>query len=144
MDNSKPIAIRYADELEAHTVTRSQLSEAVKLADGLSAHIADLGSKIEAKDGEIAKLTAAAVESDAKIVASAESIAALSAEVESLKGKLAMSPAHISVGGQAAVPDHSGDSSASDWPAALKLCNGDYVEARRKFPKQYESFMSRK
>lgn len=140
----KPIAIRFADEVEAHGETRKQLDAmSVQVAD-LSAQVAAVMAERDTIAANLAESVAAIAERDQKIEEQAASIADRDSEISDLKGKLALSPGHIDVSGADPVADlPASDSQPNDWPSALKACNGDYVEARRKFPKQYDAFMGR-
>lgn len=145
----KPISIRYADELDAHNVTRASLATA-------ESKIAELSASVAAKNAELSALSAqmetVKTESAAKQSEDAAQIADLSAKLDEstaklsdATAKLALSPAHkdISAGTVPVNASIEGGNDVSDWSTALAACNGDYVEARRKFPKQYEAFMKR-
>lgn len=119
MDNSKPIAIRYADLIEAHSALQSKLSaietEKASIAserDTLKASVDYLSAEIgtlkqtaidveAAKSTEVGELTAKIEEANAKIV--------------TLEGKLALSPAHMHVSaGANPVPENNGQNEGSD------------------------------
>ena len=110
----KSLAIRYAeavDQIDAHRQTISTLNEKIV---GLESVLAD-NELLQAK---VTELEAAIVSnSDSHTVAIADKVsqieaietekAAIAAELETVKGKLAMSPAHIDVAGRGAIKDES-------------------------------------
>ena len=116
MDNSKPLAIRYADAVD-------QIDAQRKSIDALTAQVAQL----EAVTADNVALQAKVVELEASIVATGEAhnaaivekathIETLTAEVTALKGQLALSPAHLDLSaGTPAIKDQAAES-ANDLP----------------------------
>jgi chromosome segregation ATPase len=106
----KTLATRYSEAVDQIDAFRQTVAAA-------NQRIAELQSQVDgivALNERIALLESdATAKAEAHTAAIAEkdaSINELSAKVEELSGKLAMSPAHIDVGGTSAVNDQSGES----------------------------------
>jgi hypothetical protein len=109
IDMEKTLATRYAEAVDQIDAFRQTVAAANQRITELQA----LADSVPQLNVEIADLKAQAVidkeASDAVITEKVTRIDELSAEVEGLKGKLAMSPAHIDVGGTSPVDDVPGD-----------------------------------
>jgi uncharacterized protein YigA (DUF484 family) len=110
----KNLAVRYAeavDSIDAHRQTIAALNEKIV---GLESVLADnelLQAKVTELETKIVDVTSLHDLAMADALAKVEAITAekvtLAAELESVKGKLAMSPAHIDVAGRAALKDEA-------------------------------------
>lgn len=138
----KTLATRYSeavDQIDAHRQTIAALNEKIV---GLESVLAD-NELLQAKVAELESNAVAVAEANESLIAEkAARIDELSAQIESLQGKLALSPAYIDVAGTCAVNDVAGADQPADWPEAMAKCNGDYVAARRSFPELFSKFIN--
>jgi hypothetical protein len=110
----KNLAVRYAeavDTIDAHRQTIAALNE--KIA-GLESVLADnelLQSKVTQLESDAINVAAlhdaAMAEITGKLTAIETEKTAIAEELETVKGRLAMSPAHIDLGGRAALKDEA-------------------------------------
>jgi hypothetical protein len=135
MDNSKPLAIRYADAVD-------QIDAQRKSIDALSAQVAQLevvtadNVALQAKVTELeASIVATGEAHNAAIVEKATHIETLTAEVTALKGQLALSPAHLDLSaGAKALKDGNLEGADATWDVLLASNGGDYVKTRKENP----------
>jgi DNA repair exonuclease SbcCD ATPase subunit len=136
----KPVAIRYADEVEAHNLTKTALTAAqsdvaarIKAMDEKDEEIKRLQDENEELKKKLQEYEDQDKEKDAK---HADEVAQLSAKVGELTGKLALSPAHADVTpGVAPVPASTPASDsltkAQHWDRYAKI--SDPIEKAKYF-----------
>jgi len=128
----KNLAVRYAeavDQIDSHRQTIAALNEKIVGMDNTLADYDVLQAKVTELETAAASIAAmheaAMIEASAKAEATETEKAAIAAELEAAKGKLAMSPAHIDIAGRPALKDEAegGEAitTAQHWENYAKL-----------------------
>lgn len=124
---------------------QAMLGEATAKIEALTAQAADLQGKLDLSLAAVAEQSARADAAVADLQTVTTARDAHAAEVKRLSAVLALHPEVNQPAGQAAVPGAdatAGSEQPATWADAVKACGGDYVAARRKFPKIHEEYLA--
>ena len=123
-------------------------AQAGKLDSDLSAATTQIAAIVAERDAAVSKIVG--LEAAAKEYAKAIDDLTAERDAAQLKVKeqaaiMALHPELNQPAGRHPIPHSESSGDAADqpqtWADAMKLCGGDYVAARRRFPKQFDAFM---
>ena len=124
---------------------QAMLGEATAKIEALTAQAADLKAKLDLSVAAVAEQSARADAAEENVQTVTAERDAHAARVKELSATLALHPEVKQPDGQAPVPgadSPAGSEQPATWADAVKACGGDYVAARRKFPKIHEEYLA--
>lgn len=142
---SVELAEKNAELVAALAAADAKLADAGVLIATLTEQAKGLQGKLDLAIAATAEQASRADAAEANVQTVTAERDAHAAKVKELSATLALHPEVKQPYGQAPVP--GADTAAAceqpkSWPDAVKACGGDYVAARRKFPKIHEEYLA--